>query len=220
MVKKQQRYAIDGGVTPVPGSTDGGKSQRYGLLLSIVDKAVKLTSIDPSDLVAPVSPFLLMQQTDNVLGDTSPPNPRYRFISKSTVSSYDHNGSTLVPLPTATTTAQQDNYGNVMRIEQTKAQSAATGMLTWSTTTVNEYPDAATDEGRKWRRLGRLKKSTVTSSAPSLDAQIAAKARSAGTSANASAVSSSLAAVGQEAPKPLPLPPQLLMPILQLLLED
>lgn len=220
MVKTQQRYAIDGGATPVPGSTDSGKSQRYGLLLTLTGQAMKLTNIDTSGLVAPASPFLLMQQTDNVLGDTSPPNPRYRYVSGSTVRGYDHNGSYLVPLPTASTTTQQDNYGNVTRIEQTKTQGAASGTLTWTTTTTNEYPDASTAEGLKWRRLGRLKKSTVTSSAPSLDAQIAANARSAGTSANASAVSSSLAAMGQEAPKPLPLPPQLLMPILQLLLED
>lgn len=220
MVKTQKRYAIDGGATPTPGSTEAGQSQRNAMMRTIVSQALRLRGILSNDLVAPATPFLLLQQTDNELGDTSPPNPRYRYVNKSTVRSYDHNGSYLVPLPTGTTTTVQDNYGNVERIDQTKTQSTAAGTLTWTTTTVNEYPDVSSSDGSKWRRLGRLKKSTVTSSAPSLDAQIAANTRSAGTSANAGAVSSSLGAVGQEAPKPLPLPPQLLMPILQLLLED
>ena len=215
MVRTQKRYAIDGGATPLPGSDESGLSQRHRLFNSIRKLALRWRGLIGSDLLVSSSPLKVMQQTDNELADTSPANPRYRYIGKSTARSYDHNGTSLVALPTATTTTTQDNYGNVTRIEQTKTQNAASGTLTWTTTTENTY-----DSDPKWLRLGRLKKSTVTSSAPSLDAQIAANARSAGTSANASATSSSLAAVGQEAPKPLPLPPQLLMPILQLLLED
>lgn len=220
MVRTQKRYAINGGATPLPGSDERGLSERHRLLNSIWKMPLLRRGLIGGDLLGSSSPLMVMQQTDNELADTSPANPRYRYIGKSTTTSYDHNGTSLVPLPTATTTTAQDKYGNVTHVTQTKTQSTATGTLTWTTTTVNDYPDDSTPDGQKWRRLGRLKKSTVTSSAPSLDAQIAANARSAGTSANASAVSSSLAAVGQDAPKPMPLPPQLLMPILQLLLED
>jgi hypothetical protein len=220
MVRTQKRYVIDGGATPLPGSDESGLSQRHRLLNSIRNLALRWRGLIGNDLVGEPSPLLVMQRTENELADTSPANPRYRYIGKSTTRSYDHNGTSQVVLPMATTTTTQDKYGNVTRIEQTKTQSTATGTLTWTTTTVNDYPDDSTPDGQKWRRLGRLKKSTVTSSAPSPSAQLAANARSAGTSANASAVSSSLAAVGQDAPKPMPLPPQLLMPILQLLLED
>lgn len=224
MVRRQVRYAVNSGVVPTPANNGSEQSQRKQNEAAILSKVVDVLggtggvaskATIESKTSASASPFILLQSTDNTLKDTEPPNPRYRYIGESSVQSFDYNGSARVALPATRTTTTQDNFGNVTRIEQTKTQSAASGTLTWSSVTENTY-----DGDPKWRRLGRLKKSTVSSSAPSLDAQIAANTRSAGTSANAAAVSSSLPAVGQEAPKPLPLPPQLLMPILQLLLED
>jgi hypothetical protein len=209
LVKFQERYTVD---SNSPLMSDGAASPlRVALMAKVLSMIRRFAVGGP----AAENPYLLLQRTDNRLADTSTPNLRYRYIGTSTVQSWDLDGTTRISLPGAATTTMQDQYGNVETLTQTRTQEVAGRQLTWSTTTSNTY-----DQDPKWLRLGRLKRSTVTSTAPSLDDQLAVLSRSAGGASNASAVSSPLAAVPQETPKPLPLPPQLLMPILQLLLDD
>lgn len=214
MVKLQERYAVNGLAFPTPGAAQVSqllRSQRALLVRSILDKI--LATAVGAELSG--DSYLLLQRTNNRLADTTTPNPRYRYIGTSTVQSWDLDGTTPIPLPGAATTTVQDQYGNVETLTQTRTQEVGGRQLTWTTTTRNNY-----DPDPRWLRLGRLKRSTVTSTAPSLNDQLDALPTSFGGAPNASAVSSPLAAVPQETPKPLPLPPQLLMPILQLLLDD
>lgn len=212
MVKFQERYTVD---SNSPLMSDGADSPVRVPLMAKLLSMIKRFTVGGS---AVENPYLLLQRTDNRLADTSPPsppNPRYRYIGTSTVQSWDLAGTTPIPLPGAATTTVQDQYGNVETLTQTRTQEVGGRQLTWTTTTRNNY-----DPDPRWLRLGRLKRSTVTSTAPSLNDQLDALPTSFGGAPNASAVSSPLAAVPQETPKPLPLPPQLLMPILQLLLDD
>lgn len=205
LVKYQERFAVANGVLPAPPNSPLS-TPRQSFLKTITSAARQLGAVP---LVAPTasSPFLLLQSTANTLSDTTPVNPRYRYIGASNVKSWDWNGSAAVAMPTVETSTQLSDLGNVTRIVQTT--TAPTG-LWWRQTTTNNY-DA--DNPSAWL-LGRLTKASVTSESPTAEAQLAAHARKAGLSPNASDTSSTMPAT------PQPLPPGVLSAILQLLLDD
>lgn len=156
--------------------------------------------------------FQVLSNTVNELADTvaddgsstSTPNPRHRYIGKSVTSGVDLNGAVL---PSAQSENRQDRFGNVVSMAET---TTAPNGLTWSKTTTNDF---GTDTAK--RRLGRLMRSTVASTAPSVDAQMAAHSRSAGASPGAADTGSPATPTA-----PQPIRPEVLMSILQLLLED
>lgn len=206
LVKYQERFAVANGVLPTPLNTTGLTTQRQLFVQSVVERAKALRAVPPGPPTAQ-SPFYLLQSTVNTLSDTSPINPRFRYVGASTVKSWDLNGSTQVALPQVDTTTVMSDLGNVTGVVQT---TGFPGGAQWKKTTTNVYGQ---DDTTKWI-LGRLTKSTVTSEAPTVADQIAAYPRNAGRSSTASDMSSSAPAVAQ------PLSPAVLSAILQLLLED
>ena len=210
LVKVQERYAVANGYLPTPSTSPGAPSVRASNMRNIMGAARLSVTIQPVPTAQ--SPFVLLQRTTNTLAHTTPANPRYRFIGGSTIQSWDWNNESgaSVALPTVSTTTAMTDVGNVTNIVQTTTSQP--NNLTWTRTTTNEY-DPAKQNVAAWI-LGRLTKSTVTSTAPSAADQVAAYATSAGRSPNASAMSSTTPAA------PQPLDPAVLATILQLLLDD
>ena len=198
VVRLRERYAVDGSLQPSPGTTPS-ESQRQLYLKSIISKSAPRV---PTETCGASDGFRPLEYTTSTLNDTTPANPRYRYVGSSVTTRCDLNGSQL---PSVEVLAQQDNYGNVLGLTETTTHNG----LTWSKATTNVF-----DSNEKWKRLGRLKTATVVSTAPPVSTQLAQHARSAGSSPNAAATSSPVPAV------PQPIWPELLAPILQLLLED
>lgn len=198
VVRLRERYAVDGSLQPSPGTTPS-ESQRQLYLKSIISKS---TPRVPTSSCGASNGFRPLEYTTSTLSDTTPANLRYRYVGSSATTRCDLNGTQL---PSVEVVTQQDNYGNVLGLTETTTHNG----LTWSKATTNVF-----DSNEKWKRLGRLKTATVVSTAPSVSTQLAQHARSAGSSPNAAATSSPVPAV------PQPIRPELLAPILQLLLED
>ncbi|WP_164886611.1 FG-GAP repeat domain-containing protein [Piscinibacter defluvii] len=212
LVKVQERFAVAGGLVPTPPIAQG--TQWPSFRLGVLGKVLELvgTFALQGGLVLPTtptaeSPYLLLQQTTNSLRNTTPANPRYRFLGASTVKSWDWDGTTPIELPQVETSTTMSSLGNVTSIVQVTKVAGSE----WSRkTTTNTYSDDET----KWL-LGRLTASRVESTVPAAATQLAANgARSAGSSTGASDTSSTMAPVRQ------PLSPAALSAILHLLLED
>lgn len=137
----------------------------------------------------------------------APVNPRFRYVGASTVNSWDWNGTTSIAMPCGDTTSVMSNLGNITSLTQT---TTSPNGAVWNKTTTNVFGQ---DNVSAWI-LGRLTSSTVVSTAPDADTQIAANPRSAGNSANATAMSSPAPSA------PQPLSPTVFAAILQLLLDD
>lgn len=206
LVKYQERFAVANGYLPTPVSSTSAPSVRLAGLKNVLSAARQQITIQP---IAPsaASPFMLLQSTTNTLRDTVPINPRFRYVGASTVNSWDWNAMTSIAMPRGDTTSVMSNLGNVASLTQT---TTARDGAVWSKTTTNVFGQ---DNVAAWI-LGRLTSSTVVSTAPDADTQIAANPRSAGNSANATAMSSPAPSV------PQPLSPAVLAAILQLLLDD
>jgi len=205
LVKYQERFAVADGFVPEAGTTDA-LTARQRRIQAITGAAMRLSAVtDPRPSAS--SPFIRLQSTSDLLGDTIPANPRFRYVRSASASAWDWDGANSVPMPTSDSVTEMDDVGNVTSLIQT---TTAPNGLVWRKTTTNKYDQ---DSRTNWI-LGRLTSATVKSEAPSADAQIAAYGRSAGNSPNASAISSSAPAVAQ------PLSPAVLSAILNLLLED
>ena len=171
MVRQQRRLALD----PLRFTTASGynyANPRQEYLARVMKQATSAGAM-PSTPTSPPSssqPFLLLQLTENKLA-TPAGNPRLRYLSDSTVRSWDWNDRTAVTLPVVQTKTTMDSYGNVLTLDKTTTD----GALIWKQVTANEFDN--TVSSTRWH-LGRLRKSTVTSTAPSKSDQ-AAKANAA-----------------------------------------
>ncbi|UDF35487.1 UNVERIFIED_ORG: VCBS repeat-containing protein [Shinella sp. XGS7] len=205
-LRYQQRFAMIG-VLPsqVPGSEMG---TAQGRILGNIAAAPNLDALG--------SGYALTQRTTYTLGDTSPAvNPRVRVPVKTVTERWDiGSAGERIPLPRQEIKTSIDFYGNVTRLEE-ETRDESTGLV-YRKVTDNVYGQ---DNLATWT-LGRLTRSTVTSTAPSAAQQLAAvPGTNAGTSPRASLVSSPLPPVGQK-PSPNQISPAALAAILQLLLED
>jgi hypothetical protein len=202
-LRMQQRFAMTGSKPgQVPGSELG---TALGHILNTI-----AAEPNPDRLSAD---YVLTQRTTNTLGDTVPVNPRVRFAVQTSTQKWDLDGRAPYALPKQTVTTAMDALGNVTRIDQV-TEDTAKG-LQWSKTTVNRYDQDNVDA---WI-LGRLTRSTVTSTAPTPEAQLAAYPRNVGSSPHAAEVLSTMPPKAQT-PPPNQISPAVLSAILQILLED
>jgi hypothetical protein len=203
LVQSSHRYAPG---TPAQVPSDPGLSARQRKINALFLEARRPA---PSPSLA----SRLTLGTQNLLsdalpaGDATASNPRFRYIGQSTIDRTELVASTAVPLSRTVTTSQQDDRGNVLSIRE-QTRDLVSG-LEWEKLTTNTYSTDA-----RWRRLGRLTQSTTVGTAPSIDAQLAAYPRSAGTSPNAQATGSPLPA------PPTPFDPAWTTIVTQYLLED
>jgi Abnormal spindle-like microcephaly-assoc'd, ASPM-SPD-2-Hydin/FG-GAP-like repeat len=189
-------YAVDPTVISVPIPPMGDQNERRLRLKKIMELATVPGAMVTSPVSPPTaaSPFMLRSAMVNSLGQTvaavnaagvsiSPAqNPRYRPVVGSTKSGWDWNGRAAVALPSITTSSTVSYFGNVLNQGETTTQAGAT----WSKAVASEY---LADNPSNWL-LGRMTKSTSTSTVPTATAQIAAYASSAGTAPNANVVTS------------------------------
>ena len=202
-LRMQQRFAMTGNKPGrVPGSELG---TALGHILNTIAAEPKLDALSAD--------YVLTQRTVNTLGDTVPANPRLRFPQETTTEKWDLDGLKPYALPGQTVRTTMDDVGNVTRVEQVTTD--AVSGLKWTRTTVNRYDQ---DNPQAWI-LGRLTRSTVTSTAPTPEQQLAVHQGSAGSSPNATDTVSSMPPKGQT-PPPSQISPAVLSAILQLLLED
>lgn len=205
VIKYQERFAVADGLIPTPSNVG---SQRRALVDYIASAARQLGTV-PASPPTSASPFVLLQRTTNTLNDTTPANPRFRFIGGAITENWDWNtaSASLVPMPKSESITTMSSRGNVLTVEQ---KTTAPNGSVWKKTTTNTYGQ---DDETTWT-LGRLTRSTVRSESPTAADQIAAHGRSPGRSPTASSVSSALPPAAQ------PMSPAVLSAILQLLLED
>lgn len=198
-VKYQERFAVNNSALPA-----GGAGPRNTIMRAIIGTANTWSAIPAGGTS---TPYVLLQRSTNTLADTTPVNPRYRYIGASLVESWDWNNAagSVVSLPTVSTTTALSDRGNVKTL--TQVTNAPNGLV-WKKTTTNEY----TDDESSWL-LGRLTRATVKSESPSAAEQLAANPTKFG-SAGADATSSSAPAA------PQPISPAVMSIILQLLLDD
>jgi hypothetical protein len=197
-VKERRVYAID---TPkvrenLPGWTPpAGATPRQRKLSATMYQAQSVPASMSTSAVSPTTqdnPFMLLKRTVNTLGHTSNdagtadnPHPRLRPVILTTTQSWDWTGTTAVALPSASNAIKTTYYGNVVRLDE----STTDGSQVWSKQTTNTY---AQDSIPNWL-LGRLTSTTVVSTAPTADSQLATTPSAYGGSPNANTSSSNAA---------------------------
>jgi len=211
MAKCQEKYAVVGGLIPVPANQPNGPvlSERMRALSALRVRLPAISAGAPCSLPDqnPTTdyPFVLLQATNNTPGLTTPNNPRFKFVASSSVKSWDWNGSTRLALPISSTTSTMDDVGNVLTLVQSTRDSAN---REWRKTTTNVYGQ---DNRTNWL-LGRLTRSQVDAVTPTAAVQIAANGSSVGPPG--------AERMSPATPVPQPLSPAALAAILQLLLDD
>lgn len=211
MVKCQEKFAVQAGAVPTLSNLSS-LNARQNRLRNIRLALQAAPSSGPCGVVdqepSASSPFILLQATTNLLGNTTPvSNPRFKIVKETVSKTWDWNGAARVALSTTTSKTETDPWGNATKLEQYTQDSAN---REWRKTTTNTY----SDNPGLWL-LGRLTRSELTTLTPTAAVQLAAHGSSVGNSSNAGLMAPPVI----PPPAPTPLSPAVLSVILQLLLD-